>query len=49
MLFRSVQAIAVAHNGSVRVRSAVGQGSVFEIVLPAAARETAPIGRAVAS
>jgi signal transduction histidine kinase len=44
-----VQAIAVAHNGSARVRSAVGQGSVFEIVLPAAARATAPIGRAVAS
>jgi len=44
-----VQAIAVAHNGSVRVRSAVGQGSVFEIVLPAATRATAPIGRAIAS
>jgi signal transduction histidine kinase len=44
-----VQAIAVAHNGSVRVRSAVGQGSVFEIVLPATARATAQNGRAVAS
>jgi signal transduction histidine kinase len=32
-----VQAIAAAHNGTVRVRSAVGHGSVFEIVLPAAA------------
>jgi len=29
-----VQAIAAAHNGSVRVRSTVGRGSVFEIVLP---------------
>jgi signal transduction histidine kinase len=32
-----VQAIAEAHNGSVRVTSAVGQGSVFELRLPAAA------------
>jgi signal transduction histidine kinase len=30
-----VKAIAEAHGGSVRVRSAVGQGSVFEILLPA--------------
>jgi signal transduction histidine kinase len=29
-----VQAIAAAHSGSVRVRSAVGQGSVFELRLP---------------
>lgn len=29
-----VQAIAAAHSGSVRVRSAVGRGSVFEIHLP---------------
>jgi signal transduction histidine kinase len=29
-----VHAIAAAHSGSVRVRSAVGQGSVFELVLP---------------
>jgi signal transduction histidine kinase len=33
-----VQAIAEAHDGSVRVRSTVGQGSAFEIVLPAATR-----------
>jgi len=31
-----VQAIAEAHHGSVRVRSASGHGSTFEIVLPAA-------------
>ena len=31
-----VQAIAEAHGGSVRVRSTVGQGSAFEIALPAA-------------
>jgi two-component system OmpR family sensor kinase len=30
-----VRAIAEAHGGSVRVRSALGQGSVFEILLPA--------------
>jgi signal transduction histidine kinase len=36
-----VQAIAAAHNGSVRVRSTVGQGSVFEVVLPAASRSGA--------
>jgi signal transduction histidine kinase len=29
-----VQAIAAAHSGSVQVRSSVGQGSVFELVLP---------------
>jgi signal transduction histidine kinase len=29
-----VQAIAEAHQGSVRVRSTVGQGSTFELVLP---------------
>jgi signal transduction histidine kinase len=29
-----VKAIAEAHGGSVRVRSALGQGSVFEILLP---------------
>jgi signal transduction histidine kinase len=29
-----VQAIAQAHHGSVRVRSALGQGSTFEMVLP---------------
>ena len=31
-----VQAIAAAHSGSVRVRSTVGQGSVFEVLLPLA-------------
>jgi two-component system OmpR family sensor kinase len=31
-----VRAIAEAHNGSVRVRSTVGRGSVFEILLPLA-------------
>ena len=31
----SVQAIAEAHHGSVRVRSASDHGSTFEIVLPA--------------
>ncbi len=36
-----VQAIAAAHNGSVRVRSTVGQGSVFEVVLPAAPQSAA--------
>jgi signal transduction histidine kinase len=30
-----VKAIAEAHHGSVRVRSTVGQGSVFELLLPA--------------
>jgi signal transduction histidine kinase len=32
-----VKAIAEAHGGSVQVRSAVGQGSVFDLFLPAAA------------
>jgi signal transduction histidine kinase len=31
-----VQAIAAAHSGSVRVQSTVGQGSVFELLLPLA-------------
>jgi signal transduction histidine kinase len=30
-----VQAIAEAHHGSVRVRSASGEGSTFEMVIPA--------------
>jgi len=30
-----VQAIAEAHDGSVRVRSASGKGSTFEMVIPA--------------
>ena len=41
-----VQAIAEAHNGSVRVDSTVGQGSVFELRLPAAtpgARASVPV------
>jgi len=36
-----VQVIAEAHHGSVRVRSASGRGSTFEIVLPTAAAESA--------
>ncbi len=44
-----VQAIAEAHRGSVRVRSAADQGSAFEIVLPAVSgtgdREDAPVSR----
>jgi len=31
-----VQAITEAHHGSVRVRSTVGQGSTFEVLLPVA-------------
>jgi signal transduction histidine kinase len=40
-----VKAIAEAHQGSVRVRSTVGQGSVFELQLPAAlaAGSTGPL------
>ena len=30
-----VKAIAEAHHGSVQVRSTVGRGSVFELLLPA--------------
>jgi signal transduction histidine kinase len=38
-----VKAIAEAHHGSVHVRSTVGHGSVFELILPAAPpRRTAP-------
>jgi signal transduction histidine kinase len=36
-----VQAIAEGHHGSVRVHSTVGQGSVFEVVLPLAATAAA--------
>jgi signal transduction histidine kinase len=32
-----VKAIAEAHNGSVRVQSTVGEGSVFELLMPASA------------
>jgi signal transduction histidine kinase len=44
-----VRAIAEAHHGSVRVRSMTGQGSTFELVLPAAqadsiTRRGAPVG-----
>jgi signal transduction histidine kinase len=41
----TVQAIAEAHHGSVRVRSTVGQGSTFELVIPVATVVTA--GRAL--
>jgi two-component system, OmpR family, sensor kinase len=41
-----VQAIAEAHQGSVRVRSTVGQGSVFEIQLPASPTAVDMIGPA---
>jgi signal transduction histidine kinase len=30
-----VKAIAEAHHGSVQVRSTIGKGSVFELLLPA--------------
>jgi signal transduction histidine kinase len=38
-----VKAITEAHRGSVRVRSAVGEGSVFELQLPAAAAGPTPL------
>jgi signal transduction histidine kinase len=38
-----VQAIAEAHGGAVRVRSTLGHGSVFEVLLPLAP-ESAPVG-----
>jgi len=49
-----VKAIAEAHHGSVRVRSTVGRGSVFEVLLPASGlvATTSPdaaVGRAAAS
>jgi len=37
-----VKAIAEAHGGSVRVKSTVGQGSAFELQLPAAAARATP-------
>ena len=37
-----VKAIAEAHDGSVRVRSTVGKGSVFELLLPASAAMPGP-------
>jgi two-component system OmpR family sensor kinase len=42
------RAIVVAHGGSVRVRSALGAGSVFELLLPGAASngQAASAGRA---
>ena len=45
----TVKAIAEAHHGSVRAQSTVGQGSVFEMVLPASTGppETIPAGPAV--
>ncbi len=45
-----VKAIAEAHHGSVDVRSTVGKGSVFELFLPAAARQpglVSPLNRQV--
>jgi signal transduction histidine kinase len=39
-----VQAIAIAHNGSVRVRSKVGDGSVFDVLLPLASTSVAQAG-----
>jgi signal transduction histidine kinase len=38
-----VKAIAEAHHGSVRVRSTVGQGSAFELHLPAHAPDATPV------
>jgi two-component system OmpR family sensor kinase len=45
----TVKAIAEAHHGSVRAQSTVGQGSVFELVLPASTGPpaTTPAGPAV--
>jgi signal transduction histidine kinase len=37
-----VKAIAEAHHGSVQVRSTMGQGSVFELILPASASRSGP-------
>ena len=43
-----VKAIAEAHRGSVRVRSPLGDGSVFELILPAApAAQPGPLDRRV--
>ena len=52
MLFRSlaiVQAIAGAHNGSVRARSAAVSGSVFEILLRAESAASPVTGAAAVS
>ena len=38
-----VKAIAEAHHGSVHVQSTVGQGSVFELVLPALVSRPGPV------
>ena len=40
-----VQAITEAHHGSVRAHSTLGQGSVFEVVLPQATAQPAPAPR----
>jgi signal transduction histidine kinase len=41
-----VKAIAEAHGGAIRVRSEVGRGSTFELVLPAAEAEVSRAGAA---
>ena len=43
-----MQAIAEAHGGSVRVKSTLGHGSVFEILLPLAP-ESVPVGAGLQS
>jgi signal transduction histidine kinase len=44
----TVQAIAEAHQGSVRVRSTVGSGSTFELLVPATLVATYPAGHSAA-
>ncbi len=44
----TVQAIAEAHQGSVRVRSTVGAGSTFELLVPASIAATYPAGHCAA-